>query len=877
MQLDTIVGVVLALPLILYLPGAVVCRLALGQGLKLWDGEFVERVFVRVFVSILISGWTAFVLAELGVYSIQLLWSLLMGLFLICTGILWRREHGHLGLHLSLRMPRWYEAALAVELLVAAALFFHPAEMIRGDLDSGVYVNTGASIARTGGIITKDPQLAALNPDEEKQLLLGLLPGRFTLQEWRIPGFYVLDKQAGLVLPQLYHLLPAWIAIWISALGLQAGLQVMPFILLLSTAGVYVAGKRLFGNWVALIATLFLLLNSAQIWFARYPTSEGLNQLLFWGMVFAFVLFIEALRKENGPQARFFGVVAGASMGQIMMVRPDFIFFILPAIAYALYLRLSRRWQTAHWYFFAPLGLMGVHAGLHLAFFTYPYTVDLYHHIIRYMLETWPVWEIPLGVISLVLLVILDRKTGIVRFVERQIKANLNLITIALSVVLVVFVGYAYLIRPGIISAGLLRNLSLAPGILAGYIGAPVPRGSSANMVRLGWYLSPLGILLSTAGMALWIRRRLDGTTLLLLTMSGIYLFIYVNETYTVQYYIYTMRRYIPVVLPALSLTAALALVEFARVKKWRPIAIGTSAVLTIVMIAFFVYTGRVIVPHVEYRGLIDQIGALSSQFKKGDILLFSERRDEPYVVATPLEYVYGLDVFSLRLDQPDNSVVESMIQRWQSEGHNVFIIAGTNGGKLALKDMELHEIGEWTMDVPEFEQQFDQKPMNTYSSELHFGIYKPEPAPATGTKPSDTVRIDIGGFDYQYLVSGFYEKESDPSGTVFRWTGPDAQIRIASGWNGPGYLTLRASAGPQQRDKAASVTVAVNGVPIGKLDITSGFNTYRMEVPTKALAAGRDELTISLHSSTWSPSDSGLGYDSRSLGIELDSIGLEK
>ncbi len=520
---------------------------------------------------------------------------------------------------------------------------------------------------------------------------------------------------------------------------------------------------------------------------------------------------------------------------------------------------------------------MGLHAGLHLAFFTYPYTRDLYHHIIRYMLETWPVWEIPLGVILIVLLVVLDRKPAITKFAERHVKANLSFITLPVAVALVALAGYTYLIRPGIIDFGLLTQWASAPGLLAGYIGAPVPRGSGANFVRLGWYLSPLGVALSISGLVLLVRRRLEAGTLLLIAMSMMYLFIYLNETYTVQHYIYTMRRYIPVVLPALSLTAALAIVTLARVRKWRALSLGASALLAIGMVAFFIYTARAIVPHVEYRGLIDQIGALSSQFKKGDIILFSERRDEPYVVATPLQYIYGLDVFSLKADEPNNDVVESLVRRWRSEGHDVFVIAGTNGGKLAFKDMKLREIGEWSMDVPEFEQLFDQKPANTYRSALHFGIYHPETSPLAGATPSDSVAVDVGGFDYKYLASGFYEKESDRSGAVYRWTGAEARIRIGEGWNGPGHLSLRASAGPPERQKAASVTVIVNGTPIGKLDITSGFDTYQMEVPAQALIAGRDEVTISIRSSTWSPSDNGLGYDRRALGIELDWISLEK
>src|SRR5207302_6218548 len=89
------------------------------------------------------------------------------------------------------RMMKWQRIALGLIVLVAIVLFSRPAEMLRGALDSGVYVDTGIAIGRTGAILQHDILMRQLNDDigEGREVLQGLNPDRYTLDRLRMPGF----------------------------------------------------------------------------------------------------------------------------------------------------------------------------------------------------------------------------------------------------------------------------------------------------------------------------------------------------------------------------------------------------------------------------------------------------------------------------------------------------------------------------------------------------------------------------------------------------------------------------------------------------------------------------------------------------------------
>src|SRR5262245_43122831 len=66
-------------PLLLYLPGTLICRAALGPG---QPADLLERHYERVLAGVLLNGWLALLLAESGWFSI---WLHLAIVALICA------------------------------------------------------------------------------------------------------------------------------------------------------------------------------------------------------------------------------------------------------------------------------------------------------------------------------------------------------------------------------------------------------------------------------------------------------------------------------------------------------------------------------------------------------------------------------------------------------------------------------------------------------------------------------------------------------------------------------------------------------------------------------------------------------------------------
>jgi hypothetical protein len=195
----------------------------------------------------------------------------------------------------------------------------------------------------------------------------------------------------------------------------------------------------------------------------------------------------------------------------------------------------------------------------------------------------------------------------------------------------------------------------------------------------------------------------------------------------------------------------------------------------------FFIYTNRVLVPHVEEQGAVAQLSSLASRFPAKSVVLFSNERDEPYVVATPLQYIFGIESFALAHSYPqvNNTVLEAVVKRWQSQGYKVWVMMGANGGKLDLPDFSLKEEGSWVYDVPELEPLYYQKPSNVSRSRLPWTIYSLEPR-SQASQPALPFTLDIGNMDEKYLVAGFYISERGPGDTTdWRWTGDHAILRV--------------------------------------------------------------------------------------------------
>ena len=233
---------------------------------------------------------------------------------------------------------------LLVWLCVAGVLYLRPHQFITGAADAGVYVNLGANIADSGGILIHDPVLAGIDRSLDT-VLLREQPDKKPVPYYIYPGFYVPGDPPGLIIPQFYPLHPTWLAVFQSLGGLTGNLLATPWWALLASLAVYLAAREMFGRRAAGLALAGLTVTALQVWFARYPTAEMLTQYLVWMGIFALAAWL------SGRQpARLWALVAGASLGEVLLTCLDAYFLVAIPIVLGLWLHWrSQRPGAAVW------------------------------------------------------------------------------------------------------------------------------------------------------------------------------------------------------------------------------------------------------------------------------------------------------------------------------------------------------------------------------------------------------------------------------------------------------------------------------------------------------------------------------------------------
>lgn len=785
---------------------------------------------------------------------------------------------------------------IALLVLAGALTFGRPFETVVGGEDAGVYFNSGGLIAQEGGIRLHDSGLDEFGPDAALNAWTGGAarhvltpspanpppgdnsPKRFLFLDWqRLAGFNLVPGAGNTVTPQFLHLFPVWLALWATfGGGIGAMVYGSAACALLGVAATTLLARRLFGTPIGLLAGLLLAFNGIQLWFARQSLSEALLQALLVGGIYAWALFIEARDAGDRQTARGAALLAAFALGSVALTHAQFVFALLPVGALLAWLWLARRWNRLYWWFLLPLALLLAHASFHIARYSLGYFEGIYHHVWQNAVRDWPKTSALLLVPFAALLII-----GL-----RPVRARwLPLITAPRTLRLARWLGAAgslavgawlYLIRPGIIRPG---NL----GAIYGYIGAPVPGGPASALVTLGWYLSPLGILLAVLGLALLLLRDFEERAAALLCLAAPFAILYLTGSYTQEGYIYSLRRFMPIVLPLLVILSAYAALRlgpalaavFRHPRLTRPFgALGLAAAT--VLILFLGYTNARLIAHREYAGVLDAAAALAARFGPDDIVIFSGPRDETPKLATPLEYLFGRESWTITTNNPDGGKLDAWITAQEAAGRRVYVLMSAGGGKLFLPNHQFVATDRIDLPLLQFEKLDNQKPYNQQRNVLGYTLYDLRPvaagANALGSLP---YRVTAGRGDEKALLgakdtgTGFYNVECDPatapcdagnvaSGvTPYRWTDGEALIRIPWPADGrPLALRLTLSAGPRPSSlPPAQVVVGIRPTPtfadqekpLGVLTVGADWATYSVTIPADTLPR-TDDGTALIH-----------------------------
>ncbi len=858
---------------LLFLPGYLTLRTLRIKGL-----DWAERLFLAVFSSVLLTSWLGLLLAEIALFSLRSLLLLLL-IYSASMALVFRTRLSWSGIPKPQLDIRYW---LLVIVVIAGLLFFRPFESVLGTSDSGVYLGMGVNIARTGAIRARDPLLTDLTGGIENDLLYSYrFPYGSELMRFFGDGVRIWDMEQGMLFSQQNHLYQVWIAIFYSIFKMRVGmnplapldllgilghfastpmmLYVTPLFGLLGVIALYFAGKALFDDRVGLLASFLLAINVAQMWFSRWAMSEVLTQFLVWGALYCFALYVRTVD-------RCFGLLAGFGLGLAVLSRADGIFLIVPVALYFIYLRFTKKLCSGHLYFFVPFAGLLLHWLIHSLLFSRG-QLSAISRALPYFSSIGPLAVGAAVLIAALLILAFLNYDKLTRALARLSSLG-RWLRPALALLIVLLALYAYFIRPGTADPQMVYYHP-AGGMIRTY--------NEENLVRLGWYVTPLGLLLALGGLIAMILKASDEGVVFFLGTAMLYTFVFLHSGLVNPIHIYWIRRYIAVVIPSIMLFISYGLLRSSKLKAQsaKRTARIVVIVLTIVLIASFLRTSLAVAGQRPYLGAAWQLSRLAEQLSDRAVVIF----EGPLIgdpLALPLTYLYGRDSFVLQGQSPNNEQFFDLVERWRDRGREVFYVAHDGLTRVRSDDDVFSPVGEVSLDISLPETSFDHLPQGLVHHPYDLEIYRIEPA-WKREGPIYPFALDVGRFDYGYLISGFYSRENSGGG-CYRWTGKTAEVQLP--WASGGkdlVLSLTVGSPRPEGVEPAKVTLYLNGRLLDRFDLGDEFQTYTVLIPPDFMIGHQGKTALlRLETNPWIPADAGL-QDVRELGVVLDHLELDK
>ncbi len=224
----------------------------------------------------------------------------------------------------------------------------------------------------------------------------------------------------------------------------------------------------------------------------------------------------------------------------------------------------------------------------------------------------------------------------------------------------IVLSAYAYFLRPALEPATYTTSWPA-------YVEFPILNGQ--NWLRMGWYSDPVRPHVATAGLAvIFLRASLTRIAVVL----GIGLFTTVQYVYNVlntPYHIYTMRRYVPIVIPMLLLFAAVAILSIPMVRRrWITYTLRFSAV--VLLVGGLLYQARFVLPQQDMAGSLAQLDALEDLLAPEAVIVIADPSTSTFAdtFGVPLQFQYGHDIATLRAETADIAAYLQDVQDWAAE-----------------------------------------------------------------------------------------------------------------------------------------------------------------------------------------------------------------
>lgn len=587
--------------------------------------------------------------------------------------------------------------------VLAAVMVFPGFPYATGDRDPGVYVETGASIQRTGSISYRDDLLAADLPAKAKPASVQ--------QSW--PGLWRQPKTTDGVFPQFYHLWPALLATG-KALGGWTGLfNLGPLCAVVAVALAVALARRLAGLPAALAVAVILPTNMLEVWQAKYPTSEIFSQLLFVGA-------LAAVAVAARTRWRAAAAVGGFLVGLLYLERADGILIVLIAWAVLAALVAVRRFDARAGWFTAGLVVLlpyGYWQAYHLA---WAYTVANHVPSSR---------TIALGMAAVaVAAIVISRWRPFARRVIDVGSRRRFQITVGWLVVV---------LCAGLELVGLFRQQLF--GVDRGFIDGAYQRTyDEASLIRLSWFFTWPGLVLVVVGVALVALRRWRLDRWLVAAPAVALCTVYCYHSRNSPYLMFNVRRFVPVVVPGLALLIGFGIALAAEVvASYVParLAKGAVAVAVAGFLVFNLSESWPLRSHHEHRDSLGAIETIASVTQGRRGVFFWE--PPAYCCSAPAS-LFGGPLFAV-LGQSSSLIPSDYAQaaalmgfdvpHFTVLGRPVFYVADHDHRPPAVRGVKATPVLRLGGDLPHWEETSGRRPDGRRDYYYKLTVYRLTPA----------------------------------------------------------------------------------------------------------------------------------------------------
>ncbi len=819
--------------------------------------DWLEAGFVSLIGSVIFIGWSGTILVTFGGFSLV---AVTLGLFLAATGLYFYQRPFARPQFAPLKWPEWL---LLILLFGAAIVYFRPHEYVLGGIDPGVYVNIAATAVRTGDFILTDEWISLLA--QHAEVTLRPQPSQWRTEFLQFVGWYIDDTQSNTIIPQFFPFHPMLMAVAIALGGLYSGLLVTPFWATLGLAAVFLLSRRLFNARIGLLATLMLALTPTHIYFSRYPTTEPLTLLL----IFTGLLAWQRLWDNETEAPVIWGIFGGAAFGAAFLTRID-----LPLVAVLLVSFLLIRWWQRMWHSgwtaaALSLGIVSAHAGVSAVVLNWPYMWNTYGSVYRMLARSSLVVGVGLiaaglftvfGIIMYRLPYSTFRRSRVVSWINHPAFRWL----LAGSVILLSL--FAYYVRP----------VLQPPGVYTTWLtGTEAFMLDGENWVRLGWYVTPLGLILATAGLAFILYSCSLNRHGLFLSVGIVTILQYVYRIFNTAYHIYAMRRYVPIVLPMLLIYAAVALYTLAHYKR-RRMAVFTATLLTLGIVGGLIYQSRFVLPTRDLQGATAALLDFHDLLKPNAIIMISEPVSSTFAdtFGPPLRFIFGHDVATVRQANGTEAFIADLVEDARQRERPLQLIAIAPVLDSIRSQFHLEPVVFYPIRLPKLRSTFTEFPSQMETVYYGIEVYNATPKPAVSA-PRDFSEfyIDIGSLDAAFLGDGFYGKEPLAGDITARWTSETAVTYIPLPNSQQFEIQVKARIFRPTGVPEADVTVYLDEVELGQFTPTLNWQTFTFTVSTPTDVS---EAKLIFESTTFNPASLQLSEDTRNLGFLIDAIYLQ-